>query len=159
MTATIERVQASNNPFNGIILCSTSHACCDAQCSHRRKCRTANSNAGFGAVGPGGPSQVLVFRSVAANNQGVGLLSQGNTATLWVGQSAVTGNANGWGVLSSGTLLSYGDNKIDGNAANETAPPGISNNRKPEVYLRRGQPLRFPDLPFFWRQTLHESFR
>ena len=126
VTATIERVQASNN-VNGIVLQGSTQPAAMLNAVIDESVAAANSNAGFGVVGPGGPAQVLVFRSVAANNQGVGLASQGNTATLWVGQSAVTGNANGWQVISSGTLLSYGDNKIDGNAANEMAPPSISN--------------------------------
>ena len=60
----------------------------------------------------------MVFRSIVASNN-LGILAQGSNATLLVGQSAVTGNANGW-EISGGTVQSYGDNKIDGNAANQS---------------------------------------
>jgi hypothetical protein len=39
--------------------------------------------------------------------------------------SRVTGNANGWQATNSGVLQTYGDNYIDGNAANEGAPPTL----------------------------------
>jgi hypothetical protein len=38
----------------------------------------------------------------------------------------VTGNANGWVVSGSGSVLSYGNNSIDGNASNQTAPPSVA---------------------------------
>lgn len=68
---------------------------------------------------------VLVRGSIIANNGGTGLLSEGSATTTLVSHSVITGNATGWGVLSSGTLASYADNNIDNNVAGNTAPPAI----------------------------------
>lgn len=63
----------------------------------------------------------MVSRSVTPNNA-AGIVANGTGATIWVGQSTVTGNTIGWESFS-GVVLSAGDNTIEGNAANETAPP------------------------------------
>jgi Right handed beta helix region len=68
-------------------------------------------------------AQLMVARSVAANNF-YGLFAKGFNATLRVGQSAITGNQNSWGV-DGGTVQSYGDNNIDGNVDGDPAPPTI----------------------------------
>jgi hypothetical protein len=130
VTAAIERVQASNN-HNGLVLQGSNQSSAVLSVAIADSVATNNVNDGFAAVAnggaTGGTTGVLVFRSVASNNGGAGLESQGNTATLWVGQSAVTGNVDGWVTNFSGTLLSYGDNKIVGNTTNQSAPPLISN--------------------------------
>ena len=64
------------------------------------------------------PATLMLFHSVAANN-GTGLDAFGTGATIRVAQSIVSGNANGW----LGVVLSAGNNTIEGNASNETAPP------------------------------------
>jgi hypothetical protein len=81
-------------------------------------------NAGYFVVSDTGKAvtNLMVFRSVSANNN-TGLLSQNPNATLRVSQSALTENNNGWLAVSGGTLLSAGDNTIEGNTSNETAPP------------------------------------
>jgi hypothetical protein len=66
-------------------------------------------------------TSLMIFHSVAANN-GFGVEAQGTGATVRLANSTVTGNTNGW-VASSGVLLSDGNNTIEGNGANEGAPP------------------------------------
>jgi hypothetical protein len=68
---------------------------------------------------------VVVRGSTIANSGGTGVLSVGPATTVLVSHSAITGNATGWAVQSSGTLSSYADNNIDDNAAGNTAPPSI----------------------------------
>jgi len=63
-------------------------------------------------------------------------------ATIRVGQSTVTGNGAGWSAVSSGVVDSYGDNYIDGNTSQQTAPPGIP--RKWLVSANREGRLRSP---------------
>ncbi|MEA2905065.1 MAG: hypothetical protein QOI12_2452 [Alphaproteobacteria bacterium] len=85
------------------------------------------ANAGIGiALDAGGTtSQLLLDRSVIANN-GVGGLRAGSAnASLRVARSTVTGNNTGWFTIFSGAVLSYGDNYIDGNNGGESAPPSI----------------------------------
>ena len=67
----------------------------------------------------------MLFHSVAANND-MGLLANGTGATIRVFNSTVTGNNSGWQATNSGVVQSYGNNAIDGNFANETAPPSVA---------------------------------
>jgi len=75
------------------------------------------------------PINLLVLRSVAANNN-AGIAANGTGATVLIGQSAMHGNTNGWFAGSGGVLQSYGDNKINGNTANETSPPAVTGGGK-----------------------------
>ena len=63
-------------------------------------------------------TNVMVARSAFANNSVTGITVLGIGATLRLSRSTVTGNANGW----IGPVQSYGDNYINGNASNESAP-------------------------------------
>jgi len=78
----------------------------------------SNSQSGYA------PTSLMVSHSVAANN-GTGVGAVGAGATLRLANSTVTGNTNGWQAFSSGVVDSYGDNYIDGNTSNQTAPPSI----------------------------------
>ena len=71
----------------------------------------------------GKPTTMMIFHSVAADNS-IGILGQ-NSAFIRVANSMVTGNATGW-QTDNATVLSYGDNYIDGNIGSETAPPSIA---------------------------------
>jgi hypothetical protein len=66
----------------------------------------------------------MVRNSTIANNGLAGLSAQGTGAIVRVTRSTITGNANGWATPSSGTVLSYADNIIDGNGSVNTEPPG-----------------------------------
>jgi hypothetical protein len=78
----------------------------------------ANTSGGIlattGAVGVG----VMVTNSVITNN-GTGLQSAGAGANLRIGGSTVTGNSN----ATSGTVLSYVNNQVNGNANDGTFTP------------------------------------
>jgi hypothetical protein len=81
------------------------------------------NNSDYGFYANGTNASLMVFGSVAANN-GTGINAVGG-ATIFIGQSTVTGNENGWETNGSpiGSVLSYGNNQIDGNAGSEAAPP------------------------------------
>jgi hypothetical protein len=68
---------------------------------------------------------LMVARSVAANN-GQGVVADGPGATLWLGQSILTGNTQSWSAQNSGALLSFVDNYIAGNADGDPAPVTIA---------------------------------
>jgi hypothetical protein len=65
----------------------------------------------------------MVRNSTIANNGTDGLVASGTGATIRVTRSAITGNATGWNNPTSGVVLSYGDNNIDGNNGGNTEPP------------------------------------
>jgi hypothetical protein len=71
----------------------------------------------------GTPVNVMVRKSKIANNAVDGLHALGAAATIRVTRSTITGNNTGWAAVSSGVVLSYGDNNIDGNTNVNTEPP------------------------------------
>jgi hypothetical protein len=83
-----------------------------------------NGGAGISDDGSAGPSgSIMVRNSTIANNGTDGLVASGTGATIRVTRSAITGNATGWNNPTSGVVLSYGDNNIDGNNGGNTEPP------------------------------------
>jgi hypothetical protein len=79
---------------------------------------------GIFASSTGGNSvSVTVRNSRIANNAVDGLHALGSGATIHVTRSTITGNNTGWAAVSTGTVLSYGDNNIDGNTNVNTEPP------------------------------------
>jgi hypothetical protein len=68
-----------------------------------------------------GPASIMVRNSTIANNSANGL-EAGVETTISVTRSTITGNGTGW-LTDYGTVLSYGDNNIDGNGGANTEPP------------------------------------
>jgi Right handed beta helix region len=68
-----------------------------------------------------GPASIMVRNSTIANNTANGL-EAGVETTISVTRSTITGNGTGW-LTDYGTVLSYGDNNIDGNGSANTEPP------------------------------------
>jgi len=121
VTAVFNRVQANNNDGNGIILDGV-NSTGTVQGTVYDSVAAGNGGVGFTPITTSGhaPTTLMVFNSVAANNAG-GLIAQGTGATLRVAHSMVTGNISGW-FNNAGVLQSAGDNTIEGNTFNETAP-------------------------------------
>jgi hypothetical protein len=71
-------------------------------------------------------ARVMAFRSIIANNT-TGVQAEGTSAQVLIGQSMISGNTSGWITVNGGTVASYGDNKIDLNDGDETAPPQTAN--------------------------------
>ena len=84
-----------------------------------------NSNEGFSSISSPGAAAatIMLFHSVSADNAiGVNAVD----AVVRLANSMLTGNGEAWLASSGGSVLSYGDNYIDGNSGAETAPPSIS---------------------------------
>jgi hypothetical protein len=81
---------------------------------------SVSANNAFGVAGYSGtaPVSIMVRNSTIANNSAYGLYALTNS-TIRVTRSTITGNGSTW----LGTVLSYGDNNIDGNGSNNTEPP------------------------------------
>ena len=77
----------------------------------------------YGVMAEG--ANVVVMRSAISQN-GSGVATR-NSGIVRIGQSAVTGNQTGWELeFFGGPIQSYGDNYIDGNERNDSAPPAIA---------------------------------
>ena len=120
VTAVLNRVETSDNGGDGFFLNgSNSTGTVDATIAD--SVAAQNQGNGFATFTQSGHSatRLMVLRSVTSYN-GAGIAASGTgSATLRISQSTITGNASGW---SGSGVFSYGDNKIDGNTANESAP-------------------------------------
>lgn len=129
VTAVFERVQSNNNAHgfdisgNGMASTGTINATVSDSVVF------SNSQYGFNAntFPANAPTTLMVVRSVVAKN-GTGFIVSGggcSCAAIRIGQSAVTGNNTSWSASTGGTIVSYGDNYIDGNGDADPAPQTI----------------------------------
>ena len=92
---------------------------------------TNGSNGIF--VSAGGTAKVDVsLRGVVSAHNGNGIsggTSQSGTATVRLAHSVITGNSTGVNLPASLTVLSFGDNDIDGNTTNTSAALGVASNK------------------------------
>lgn len=121
--AVLTHVRADNNANNGLRGDSTNGAVTivadDSSFSGNAQ--------GVAMLGGASNLRMMLTNSNIANNSGNGIVATGGTATMRVGNTSITGNAGG--VLVVGAfVLSYGDNRLDGNpttgAANDLAFSG-----------------------------------
>lgn len=59
---------------------------------------------------------MFVVDSSIANNRGNGIAANGKQAVVYTGNSLIAGNGTGVAAGSGARILSYGDNRLDGNA-------------------------------------------
>jgi hypothetical protein len=105
--ATIARCQLEKN---GIAL----EASGGAVVTVRDTIASGNERAGFLANGSGGAAELNLENCIASKN-GVGILA-GVASTVRVSNTTVTGNTTGLGSEAGGRLLTFGNNKVAGNA-------------------------------------------
>jgi hypothetical protein len=126
VTAVFNRVEADNNNDGITVMGAGSTGTLQATVTD--SVAAGNSaHSGFGvATGSGqAATSLMVSRSVAANNF-YGIVADGAGATLWIGQSTVTGNVDGWDALNSGFVQSYGTNQINGNSTMQSQIPAVT---------------------------------
>jgi hypothetical protein len=91
---------------------------------------TANGNGvnGFSALSfSGGKPVVLdIQRSHASLNAQSGIVADGLGSTITIGTSTVTANATGFARPNNGSILSYGDNRVDNNTVAGSASGSVS---------------------------------
>ena len=126
-TAVFNRVEVNNNGVHGIIVSGGYSVVTNTiNATVSDSVAAGNGDVGFFSTTDSSqaPTSLMVSHSVAANNV-AGVYVSGIGATLRLANSTVTGNTNGWEAINSGVVDSYGDNYIDGNISNQTAPPSI----------------------------------
>jgi hypothetical protein len=60
-------------------------------------------------------SSIMLEQSSVSNNTSFGIVTNGATSTMRVGDTTVTGNGTGILAAGSSSIFSYGDNRLDGN--------------------------------------------
>lgn len=76
-----------------------------------------NGYSGFSAVTPAGSGslRMLIENSVSTHNGTNGVVASGGFATVTISNLAVTDNANGLSQGFGGTIISFGNNRVQGN--------------------------------------------
>jgi hypothetical protein len=89
--------------------------------------RVARNAAGIQLLVPVGAqgAQAMIVHSTISNNFAKGLTADGAGAIIRVGNSTITGNNAGVSILNSAQILSYGDNRLDGNNSDGVFTPGV----------------------------------
>ena len=119
----VSNTLVSDNSGEGILIAPPGSASVAAVLD---QIEVANSFDGILAENSGGVVHVMVRNSSIINNFDAGLHSESGGTTVRVTRSTITGNGAGWAVFSGGVISSYGDNNIDGNGTDNTAPPSIA---------------------------------
>jgi hypothetical protein len=131
VTAAFNNIAVDNNNSAGIAIYGTSSTGI-VEVTLEESSIAGNGNSGStGGVGVyvqssvgAAATTVMVRRSDLINTHGYGAQANG-AATLRLTRSTITGNLVGWSTINGGTLLSYGDNNIDGNTNDGGNPPVI----------------------------------
>jgi hypothetical protein len=113
---TVERSQLDRNRI-GLLVADRGSAVV------RGSTASANTNFGFLARSTSAQAELDLEDSVAANNTGAGIRSEGALALVRLSNVTTTGNAKGLLSVSGGQLLSYGNNRNSGNTI-DNAPTG-----------------------------------
>ncbi|MBI1330379.1 MAG: hypothetical protein GC166_10820 [Alphaproteobacteria bacterium] len=124
----IDNVRMEGNNNNGIFISSVGLSSGNGSKVSISNSTSSGNTGGISVLAPNGTASatVMVSNSIISNNTSVGISTNGTSlATMRVGGTTITGN--GLGILQAGTssLLSYGDNQVNGNAANETFPGAV----------------------------------
>jgi len=81
---------------------------------------------GIAAVAVGtNPVGIMLVSSTVANNSGTGILGNGSSMTMRVGDTSITGNAQGVNAAGSSTINSFGTNRNFGNPTVGAANNGV----------------------------------
>ena len=88
--------------------------------SMKHSVSSGNSSHAISAATAGLLVKVNVDDSLVSDNGGIGLRSVGAQSSLYVSRSSITGNARGLSALTSGALVSFGNNRVFENATNGT---------------------------------------
>ena len=113
VTGTLDRVVIDRNVFG--LAADGSGGGAGINLTVRDSTFNGNTQSGIISTTPSAGAGVMVMRSSFSNNL-IGLQVSGASANIRVGESMITGNGTG----VSGTVSSYGNNQLDGNAVNGT---------------------------------------
>ena len=114
VTGILDHVESYNNRVRGIdIFANTA----PVNVTVSDSAVAGNGQYGIGSTANATGASVVMVRNTAIANNVTGLLAFGNIGTLRFTRSTITGNATGLSAQNGATLVSYGDNDLDGNTA------------------------------------------
>ncbi|HEY5722127.1 MAG TPA: right-handed parallel beta-helix repeat-containing protein [Allosphingosinicella sp.] len=115
----LDNVRVINNANVGILVDATASTGPGLFVSIENCIVTGQTGDGVKALHPAGQQGILVTMDSCnvSNNSGVGLLGDGASATMRVGDTTISGNGTGVSRLNASQVKSYGDNRLNGNTA------------------------------------------
>ena len=111
-------------PWAGDVTPAAAQAGADRQAYPTSDGRDSSSSTSSIGSSAAGTTTFMLDHVVAANN-GYGVYASGTGATVRLYQSMLTGNTNGWVAFNGAVVQSYGNNSIDGNVNDQTAPTAV----------------------------------
>jgi hypothetical protein len=118
-TGVLDHVTMENNHSNGLSVTTPAQT---VKVTVTDSVSANNASNGIFADSSGGPIYVIARNSTFANNTVDGLQAETSGTTVSVTRSTITGNGAAWADVLGGVVLSYGDNNIDNNGANNSTP-------------------------------------
>lgn len=115
---TIRNVKIANSGSNGFRADTT--ATTGTVIASIEDSEFSGNGQGIAAVAGAGAtptSIVMVNNSASVHNINFGIVGNGNAVAMRIGNTSVTGNGTGVLVASSADVLSYGDNRVNGNTS------------------------------------------
>ena len=112
VTGILDHVESYNNRGRGISIFANT---APVNVTVSDSAVAGNGQYGIGSTTNATGASFVMVRNIAIANNGIGMLAFGNIATLRVTRSTITGNATGLSAQNGATLVSYGDNDLDGN--------------------------------------------
>jgi hypothetical protein len=92
----------------------------------RNSIASFNLFTGFIAFSTFSPAEISIDGCIADNNQNTGVGANGAAATVYISNSTVTHNLYGIYTLNSGSVLSFGNNRIMSNTTNGVPTGSVS---------------------------------
>jgi hypothetical protein len=125
--AVLERVRVENGDYHGILFNGFGTTGVIAA-TVSDSVVAGNNQLGISALDDiNGGTRLMVERSAAVNSSGIGtgVFATGAGATIWIGNSTVSGNENGLHAQIGAAIRSYATNKVNGNANDGAATSTI----------------------------------
>ncbi len=118
--AVIERTTVENNTY-GIFANNTGST--GSILLHIKDSTVANSAVnGISAYTAGSITAIVIDHSSSLINGGSGILSQGSGGLVFLSDTTVMSNVTGLSAIGGGTIYSYGNNRLTGNASDGVTP-------------------------------------
>jgi len=117
--AAFDATQITGNRSNGGLLMNGTEMTGGIDVAVTNSAISNNPGGGVSVASTSGPTNLFLTHVQVANNGVIGVESSGTAATVWLGQTTITGNpVLGYGAESGSTINSFDDNYIADNGSN-----------------------------------------
>jgi hypothetical protein len=129
VNASLDNVRVENNTGNGVRLDTSALTGGTGVRLSVTNSVVSGNNTGISANSPAAGTQfalAMIDHSDISQSAGIGLNATGNLARLIVGNSTISGNGTGVAFSAGGTVNTYSDNRLAGNATDGAFGPAFT---------------------------------